>query len=343
MLHRLAAAGVLILAALPGMARAQAPAVAPALPPHAVVSDETTEKRRSVGIRIENRLDEADALKIASAVHARSRQPVTRTYVNFYLPGAAARNGSAAQPGQGPWASVLFAPSANGQVEPKFFAHGLKRDDEEALVAEYRADTRPLLGSWLTSPPAAPGRLTIYSDGGRVFAEWRLRNGQKTVDELQDTSAHAGRRFEVVGGGHYVLTRTGDLELWSGTTLIAIAERIRAEPATPRAATLGRASHGKLTLGQNKAPGGTVPATSLDVATTTVAHADAKAAVESVAAAAPATGQTVAQASPGTVAHRRARARDGGNGTANDARGKQRGPQSATNGDQIAAKLSGAI
>ncbi|MFX8195635.1 hypothetical protein ABTL19_19605, partial [Acinetobacter baumannii] len=73
----------------------------------------------------------------------------------------------------------------------------------------------------------APGRLTIFSDDGKIFGEWRLRNGQRTVDELIDVSTRAERRFEVLGGSTYVLARSGDLEIRERSSLVAIAERIR--------------------------------------------------------------------------------------------------------------------
>ncbi|MEI4557852.1 hypothetical protein WAC31_28980, partial [Klebsiella pneumoniae] len=83
---------------------------------------------------------------------------------------------------QGSWASVTYT------TDSKVTINGLRLEDEEVLIAEYSADKRHLLGSWLTSPPAAPGRLTIFSDDGKIFGEWRLRNGQRTVDELIDVS-----------------------------------------------------------------------------------------------------------------------------------------------------------
>lgn len=154
-------------------------------------------------------------LAIATDVLNKAKRSYARTYVSFLLPGMHIN--------QGAWASVLFSP------EPKVMIHGLSRADEEQFLAEHKADQRSLLGSWLTSPPAAPGRLTIYSDHGKVFAEWRLRGGQKTVDELRDSNVKGQRRFDVPGGGYYVLVRTGDLELWDKSNLIATAERIRPE------------------------------------------------------------------------------------------------------------------
>ena len=183
------------------------------LPAYKPVSEEISEQRRAVYVRVDRRIDEDDLLRIAGQIEAQGKKPFARTYINFILPGMPVN--------QGAWASVLFAP------EPKVMVHGLSRSDEELFLSEHRGDTRPLLGSWLTTPPAAPGRLTIYSDHGKVFAEWRLRSGQKTVDELHDSTTKSVRRFDVSGGGYYVLTRTGELEIWDKSTLIATAERIR--------------------------------------------------------------------------------------------------------------------
>ena len=189
------------------------------LPAYTAVSEDISEQRRAVYVRVERRVDESDLLAIAAQVEGKAKKPFARTYVNFILPGMPVN--------QAAWASVLFAP------EPKLMVHGLSRSDEALFYAEHQADRRFLLGSWLTSPPAAPGRLTIYADHGKVFAEWRLRSGQKTVDELRDSTVKATRRFDVPGGGYYVLTRSGDLEIWEKTALIATAERIRVEQGSP--------------------------------------------------------------------------------------------------------------
>jgi hypothetical protein len=199
------------------------------LPLFDVISQDVAEQRRSVAVRVARRLDDTELAQIGETVRARDKRAFTRTHVNVFLPGQSLT--------QGPWASVLLAP------EPKVVVHGLRRDDEEMFLAEHRADRRPMLGSWLTSPPAVPGRLTIYSDAGRIYAEWRLRSGQKTLEELQDGPAlKSGRRFDIPGAGFYVLTRTGELEIWDKSTLIATAERIRPDHlALPAVVALGKA------------------------------------------------------------------------------------------------------
>jgi hypothetical protein len=193
-----------------------------------VVSEETSEQRRSFAVRLEHRIDEATLMKIATTLKARAQREVAKTQVSFFLPGMPINQGS--------WANVLFSPDA------KLVVSGLRLEDEELLQAEFKADTRSMLGSWLTSPPAPAGRLTIYSDHGRIFAEWRLRSGMKSVEELRDSHAGKARRFEMSGGGYYVLTKSGDIEIWDQTTLIAVGERMRHDAPAASAALAARAA-----------------------------------------------------------------------------------------------------
>lgn len=219
------ATGLYLATAAPTAHPAATPSSA-ALPAFNTISEDLSEQRRAVFVRLERRLAEADLLRVGEYIKEHAKRPFARTQVNYFLPGMPLN--------LGPWASIQFAP------EPKIMVHGLRREDEELFLAEHQADRRSLLGAWLTSPPAAPGRLTIYSDRGRVYAEWRLRNGQKTLDELADSAAKAGRRFDVQGGGYYILAKSGELEIWDKTTLIAVAERIRPEHLTlPTAVALG--------------------------------------------------------------------------------------------------------
>jgi hypothetical protein len=201
-----------------------------------VVSEETSEQRHAFAVRLEARVDEVALMKIATTLKSRAKREYAKTQVSFFLPGMAITQGS--------WANVLFSP------DPKLTVSGLRLEDEELLHAEFKADTRAMLGSWLTSPPAPAGRLTIYSDHGRIFAEWRLRSGMKSVDELRDSPVGKAKRFDMSGGGHYVLTKSGDIEIWDQTTLIAVGERMRHDAPTAPAVIAARpAPAGRNALG----------------------------------------------------------------------------------------------
>lgn len=197
--------------------------------PHRVLLEDISEHRRQVSVRIERRLAEAELMRLGDALRSRQTRPFPRTVINFFLPGQDVQ--------QGAWASLAYT------TESKLTINGLRREDEDVLTAESLADKRHLLGAWLTSPPAALGRLTIFSDAGKIYGEWRLRSGQRTVDELIDVSSRSERRFEVPGGSTYVLTRSGDLEIREKTALVAVAERIRPHYlALPASVALGAAA-----------------------------------------------------------------------------------------------------
>lgn len=169
-----------------------------------------------VSVRLDARVAASDLQRIADDVRARLPANQIVGSVAFYLP-QSQLNGNA-------WADVKFAPLAGVTV------YGLRLDEEDAHRAEASADTRNRIGVWLTSPPALAGRLTLYRNAkGKTFAEWQLRNGQKTTDEVFESRAQGGRRFDIAGGdgGYYRLDGNGALELGNARSVIAIAEPLK--------------------------------------------------------------------------------------------------------------------
>lgn len=191
------------------------------LPTYRVIAEEKSEAGRTVDIRIERRLDEADIGAIANAIVGKETKPYARTTVNFILP--------AARPGEPPWANATLVREIRVKIP------GLRLDEERMFVAEAHGDRRDVIGSWLTSTPATPGRLTLYREGRKLFAEWRMRTGVKTQDEVTETRVSAGRRFDLKSGAsedHFLMLPNGDLEIRAKGTLIASAERIRETPGS---------------------------------------------------------------------------------------------------------------
>lgn len=194
-------------------------ALASPVPRYKVIADDAGEIHRSVEVRLERRISEADLKAIARTIQEREARAYRRTLVNFYLPGM--------KQGQGAWASATHTKDISVRIS------GLTLEEEASFIAEARVDGRSLVGSWLTSTPAAPGRLTIYRDRGKLFAEWKLRNGVKTVDEVAEKKTSTGRRFDNVPqtADHFVLIGNGELELRQGDHLVALAEQIDTSPA----------------------------------------------------------------------------------------------------------------
>jgi hypothetical protein len=208
--------------------------------PYRIVSEDMSveSSRRHVVVVLPRRIAELEIAPIADAVRAKEKAPFEKTVVNFYLPGM--------KIGQGAWAIAVYNPTIKVSIV------GLRLDEEQSAIAEAAADKRAVIGVWLTASPAAPGRLTLYREAARVFAEWRLRDGTKSVEELTEQRGPGGRHFTPASGttDFYLLTPQGELELRDGHTVIASAERLpgfgeKAAAKVPPVAVRGRASSAK--------------------------------------------------------------------------------------------------
>lgn len=203
-------------AALIGALLAFGPAGAADTTHHKIVSIDGSADARRVSVRIDERLGEAALANLGSAIAARAKAGETVATIAVYLPGGDLAHA--------PWATLKA--SASGF---DITVSGLTAEDEAALRAEAGADGRAIVGMWLTSPPALPGRLTILrAKGGKLIAEWQLKSGQKTVDDLVAQKTGRGIRYDVVGGdgAYYLAAWGGALELGDKSRVIAVAEHI---------------------------------------------------------------------------------------------------------------------
>ena len=185
-----------------------------AVPAFQIVSEDDSAGVRSLAVRIENRVAESDLRQWAKTLRATRAEGKAPAKIAFYLPSM--------KLGQAPWAEIRF------DAETKVSINGLRFDEVQSFGAEVASDHRAVIGHWLTSPPALPGKLTILREkSGRLIAEWHLRNGQKTVDELRESRSQRGRRYEIADadGGYYLALGSGDLELGQNGAVIAVAER----------------------------------------------------------------------------------------------------------------------
>ncbi len=184
-------------------------------PAFQIVSEDDSAGVRSLAVRIENRVAESDLRQWAKTLRASRADGKAPAKIAFYLPSM--------KLAQAPWAEIRF------DAETKVSINGLRFDEVQSFSADVASDHRAVIGHWLTSPPALPGKLTILREkSGRLIAEWHLRNGQKTVDELREGRSQRGRRYEITDadGGYYLMLGSGDLELGQNGAAIAVAERL---------------------------------------------------------------------------------------------------------------------
>ena len=169
---------------------------------------------RYAAVMLPRRIAEAEITRIADLVRAKEKVAHEKTVINFYLPGM--------KIGHGAWAAATYQPNLKVAIV------GLRLDEELSAIAEATADRRAVVGVWLMAPPATPGRLTIFKDGAKTFAEWRLRSGAKSVEQLVDSRDPKGHRLTPASGGndHYLLGWNGELELRDGQSVIATGERL---------------------------------------------------------------------------------------------------------------------
>jgi hypothetical protein len=180
--------------------------------PYAIIANGGDRSKRSFAVQLQRRVSEADLKRIAGDIRNTDLGiQDASTVVMFYLPGM--------KLGHGVWAHAFFAKTeaevARAAQEPKVTIVGLSMAEEERLVLAARADGRNLVGAWLTAVPV--GKVTLYRDKGRMFAEWGLRDGSRFTEEVVETAlAEGGWRYDGRDGGtgeHLRMTPDGDLEL----------------------------------------------------------------------------------------------------------------------------------
>lgn len=201
---------------------------------HKIVSEDGAGPERSIAVRIDQRAPEADIKALAFTLRDKAKPGKAPAVVRFYLSGMALSDA--------PWAVMRFDEGAHLDIS------GLRHEEVQAFTAEAAADTRDIQGVWLTSAPALPGKLTIWrTSKGERFAEWHLRTGKKTIDELMEVKTPRGRRYEIKGsdGGYYLATWAGPLELGEGKAVIATAERLVIPKDKPAAAAAAPAPTAK--------------------------------------------------------------------------------------------------
>jgi hypothetical protein len=199
--------------------------------PYTIIANSGDKAKRSFAVQLERRVNEHDLKRIATDIRFSDIGIAdASTIVMFYLPGM--------KLGHGVWAHAFFPGTdtvdQRATQEPKVTIVGLSITEEERLVLAARADSRTLVGAWLTAAPAPVGKLTLYRDKGRMFSEWGLRDGTSFSEEVVETALPDGSwRYDRRDGGtgdHMRMTPEGDLELRDRQDVITSTQTIKRQP-----------------------------------------------------------------------------------------------------------------
>jgi hypothetical protein len=239
------------------------PALSAAADPTAlyrVVVDHKSDAARIVEVRLERRLEETELGAIVSAIIDLEPRSYPRTTVNFVLAGARAADG--------PWATATSLRSTQISVP------GLTAEEERRFRSEAASDPRHQIGSWLTSAPASPGRLTIVREGDRLVLDWQMRGRLVRSGELTATPLPSGNRLDYVErspDSWLVIAADGALEIYAKGALLTVAEPIRHAPVT---ADIARTEPGTRTTSVQPWPSVPVETGSIGITATLRASVD---------------------------------------------------------------------
>jgi hypothetical protein len=190
-----------------------------------VLAETGDQTKRSFAVQLERRVTESELKRIAGDIRVASQHASAAAVVMFYLPGM--------KIGHGVWAHTYF-PAAHEPTEPKATIVGLTIAEEERLIQQARRDSRNLIGAWLTAAPAPVGKLTLYREKNRLFAEWGLRDGARFSEEVVETALpEGGWRYDRRDGGagdHMRMMGDGELELRDRNDVATSTQAIRRQP-----------------------------------------------------------------------------------------------------------------
>ena len=169
--------------------------------------------KRSLDVRLNKRVAEDTLHAIALKLKSQDSRDYDRTFIVYYLPDMTV--------GAGAWATTHFTPELEVQIL------GLSTEEKKKLSAV--PANREIVGQWLDETPYASSRITIFHEGGKLYAEQTFADGSSRKKELVEKRSPLGRRFDQVdaatAGDHWILDSRGNLQLHDNDGLIRTAKR----------------------------------------------------------------------------------------------------------------------
>ena len=172
--------------------------------------------KRSLDIRLNKRVSEGSLRAIALKLKALDWRTYDKTYIAYYLPGMVVNAGA--------WATTHFSPNLEVRIL------GLTPKQLDKILAEPLPANDEIIGSWLDDRPYVGFRITIFRKDGKLFVEQVAKDGSRGTDELIETKAPQGRRFDEGGGSsfgdHWVLGSDGNLQFRDNDGLYYTAKKV---------------------------------------------------------------------------------------------------------------------
>jgi len=162
--------------------------------------DRTLDIKRSVEVRIDERLTREQIEVLARKVKASDKTQYERTFIFYLLPHEVS--------GEGCYATSHYDPNLEVVV------HGVSQSEFEKLRAKTQeSDNREVIGVWFNDEPMFTCRITLYRENGNVYVESKYKDFD-LVAEVREVSTKAGVVYDNVKNPDvYRVSKTGDLQL----------------------------------------------------------------------------------------------------------------------------------
>jgi len=179
-------------------------------------SDTYLDWKRSLDVRLNKKVSEDTLREIAFKLKAQDPRSYERTFICYYLPGM--------KIGAGAWATTHFNPNLEVRIQ------GLTAEEENALKELPDDPSREVIGSWLDESLYIGGRVTIFSQSGKLFLERKYKDGSTETKELVERPSGRGRTFQRKEGSSvgefWLIDNQGNLQLWDKEGIITTAKKI---------------------------------------------------------------------------------------------------------------------
>jgi len=165
-----------------------------------VRDDRTARIKRSVEVRIDERLTKAQLTAIAKQIKSSDKTQYERTFISYLLPHE--------KSGEGCYATTHYDPD-------------LKVDVYGATEAEYEkilgispdSDDREVIGVWLDQEPMFTSKITLYRSNGTTYVE-SIYKDFDIVAEVREIQTESGIVYDNVKNPDvYRIAKNGNLQL----------------------------------------------------------------------------------------------------------------------------------
>lgn len=171
--------------------------------------------KRSLTVRLSRKVTMTELRRLAQDMTDDGKEYFDRTFIAYYLPGMVV--------GEGAWAVAQFGP----ELDVKIYGVSIEKERELISPAPMKSG---VIGRWLDDGIAG-SRLVILRENNKLYLDRTYSEGGMSRVELRESKTASGRRFDKVDGSkwgdHYLINRTGDLEIRDDQGLIVTARKLK--------------------------------------------------------------------------------------------------------------------